>query len=41
MFRHSFNIILGVYVIPLHYVFKLIGFSMKGRPKMHQFFEFL
>ena len=29
------------YVIPLRYVFKLIGFSPKGRPKMRQFFGFL
>ena len=41
MFHHSFNIILGFYVILLRYVFKLIGFSPKGRPKMRQFFKFL
>ena len=41
MFRHSFKIICGFYVILLRYVFKLIGFSPKGRPKMCQFFEFL
>ena len=41
MFRHSLNIIWGFYVIPLRYVFKFIGFSSKGRPKMRQFFEFL
>ena len=40
MFPHSLNIICG-YVFPLHYVFKLIGLSPMGRPKMHQFFEFL
>ena len=41
MFRHYLNIILGFYVIPLRYVFKLIGFRPKGRPEMRQFFEFL
>ena len=41
MFGHSFNIILGFNVIPLRYVFNLIGFSPKGRPKMCKFFEFL
>ena len=41
MFHHSLNIISGFCVIPLRYVFKLIGFSQKGRPKMRQFFEFL
>ena len=41
MFRDSLNIMWGFYVIPLRYVFKLIGFSPKGRPKMSQFFEFL
>ena len=41
MFRHSLNIIYDLYVIPLRYVFKLIGFSPKGRPKMRQLFEFL
>ena len=40
MLSHSLNIILGFYVIPLRYVFKL-GFSPKGRPKMRHFFEFL
>ena len=28
-------------VIPMRYVFKLIGFSPKDRPKMGQFFEIL
>ena len=41
MFRHSLNIIGGFYVIPLRYAFKLIGFSLRGRPKMRQFFELL
>ena len=41
MFHHSLNIIGGFYVIPLCYVFKLVGFSQKGRPKMRQYFEFL
>ena len=40
MFRHSLNIILGFYVIPLRYVVKFIGGSPKGRPKMRQFFNF-
>ena len=39
--RHSLNIIWGFYLIPLRCLFKLIGFSPKGRPKMRQFFEFL
>ena len=41
MFYHSLNIILGFYVILLRYVFKLMGYSPNGGPKMHQFFEFL
>ena len=41
MFRNSFNIICGFYVIPLRYVFKLIGFRPKARPKMRLFFELL
>ena len=41
MFPHSLNIISVFYVFPLRYVFKFIGFSLKGRPKMCQFFEFL
>ena len=36
-FEHN----MSFYVIPLRYVFKLIGFSLKGRPKLRQFFEFL
>ena len=40
MFPHSLNIICSFYVIPLHLVFKLMGLSPKGRPKMRQFFEF-
>ena len=31
MFPHSLNIICGFYVIPLHYVFKLIGFESDGQ----------
>ena len=41
MFRNSLNIKWGFYVIPLRYVFKLIVFSPKARPKMRLFFEFL
>ena len=40
MLRHSLNIIWGFCVIPLRYVFNLIDFSPKGRPKMRQYFEF-
>ena len=31
---------MSFYVIPLRIVFKLKGFSPKGRPKMRQVFEF-
>ena len=41
MFLHSLNMISGFYVNPLRYVFKSIGFSPKGGPKMCQFFKFL
>ena len=41
MFRHSLNIIRGFNVIPLRYIFTIIGFSPKGSPKIRQFFEFL
>ena len=41
MFGYSLNIMRGFYIFPLRYVFKLIGFSPKVRPKMRQFFEFL
>ena len=37
MFYHSLNIICASYVIPMRYVFKLIGF----RPKTRQFFKIL
>ena len=33
----SFEHYMRFLYIPLHYVFKLIGFSPKGRPKMRQF----
>ena len=38
MFHHSLNIMSGFNGISLPYVFKLIGFSPKGMPKMCQFF---
>ena len=41
MFRHSLNTIQGFYVTALRYVFILIAFSLKGKPKMRQFIEFL
>ena len=41
VFRHSLNIIWGYLCYSAALLFKLIGFSPKGRPKMHHFFEFL
>ena len=41
MLHHSLNIMRGIYVILLRYVFKLKCFSPKGRPKIRHFFEFL
>ena len=40
MFRHSLIIIGGCCAIPLRYVFKLIGFSPKGRHKCVNFSSF-
>ena len=41
MFRHSLNIIWVFYVIRMRYVFKLIGFSPKGKPKKAKYFKLL
>ena len=41
MFHHSLNRKCAFNVIPMRYVFKLIGFSPNDRPKMRQFFEIL
>ena len=41
MFRYSLNIIRGLYIIRLRYVYKIYRFQSEGlRPKMRLFFHF-